>query len=135
MSCQIVDTDEIMSIQTYRHQLQALRQALQQLQSAVSRGGEGVQARTDEGVDVQCQFREAQQQFQQLVAIDISPEIMSQIAHLQPLQTEMNKQLRLLGIDVAFLQTARQSATSHQRQVQMGDRLLLLIQYCDRLLS
>jgi hypothetical protein len=46
--------------------------------------------------------------------------------HLQPLFTEMNRVLRLLGMDVAFLQTARQPQTRHQRQHQMLTKLTQL---------
>ncbi len=56
-------------------------------------------------------------------------------AKTQSYQTEINKQLRLLKIDLMFLQSARQAATSEQRWTMMGDRLHLLILYCDTLLS
>ena len=53
----------------------------------------------------------------------------------QSYQTEINKQLRLLKIDLMFLKSARQTATSEQRWATMSDRLHLLIIYCDTLLS
>lgn len=53
----------------------------------------------------------------------------------QSLQVEMNKQLRLLAIDVTFLQAAKQGATRQQRQQQIQERLTLLIQYCKALLE
>ena len=53
----------------------------------------------------------------------------------QSYQTEINKQLRLLKIDLMFLKAARQVATSEQRWAMMGDRLHLLILYCATLLS
>ncbi|NJR38668.1 MAG: heterocyst frequency control protein PatD [Leptolyngbyaceae cyanobacterium CSU_1_4] len=40
----------------------------------------------------------------------------------QSYQTEINKQLRLLSIDLIFLKSARQSATHDQRWNLMGDR-------------
>ena len=45
-------------------------------------------------------------------------------------QVEMDKQLRLLNMDVMFLQTARQSATGVQRLRQVSDRVSTLIRYC-----
>jgi len=56
-------------------------------------------------------------------------------ANIQSYQTEINKQLRLLEIDLMFLKAARQAATSEQRWKMMGDRLNLFIFYCDTLLS
>lgn len=53
----------------------------------------------------------------------------------QSYQTEINKQLRLLEVDLLFLKAARQAATSEQRWAMMSDRLHLLILYCDTLLS
>lgn len=53
----------------------------------------------------------------------------------QSYQTEINKQLRLLEIDLMFLKTARQVTTSEQRWALMGDRLHLLGIYCETLLS
>jgi hypothetical protein len=53
----------------------------------------------------------------------------------QSYQTEINKQLRLLETDLMFLKAARQPATSEQRWRMMGDRLHLLVLYCDALLS
>ncbi|HEY9807688.1 MAG TPA: heterocyst frequency control protein PatD [Candidatus Obscuribacterales bacterium] len=54
---------------------------------------------------------------------------------VQSYQIEMNKQLKLMGTDVMFLQAARQSSTAQQRQVQISDRLNLLIGYCNVLLQ
>lgn len=54
---------------------------------------------------------------------------------VQSYQTEMSKQLRLMGMDVMFLQAARQTATFQQRQVQISDRLTMLSGYCDVLLQ
>jgi hypothetical protein len=56
-------------------------------------------------------------------------------AKAQSYQTEINKQLRLLKIDLMFLKASRQAATSEQRWAMMGDRLHLLTLYCDTLLS
>lgn len=50
-------------------------------------------------------------------------------------QVEIDKQLRLLELDVRFLHVARQSETAVQRQAQMCDRVRLLMHYCDRLFN
>ncbi len=54
---------------------------------------------------------------------------------LRSLHTEMAKQLKLLTMDVNFLQVARQPSTIQQRQTQMGDRLQQLARYCNAALS
>lgn len=54
---------------------------------------------------------------------------------IQSIQTEINKQLRLLTMDTMFLKTARQSETSQQRQQQMADRIDLLLRYCEAILA
>ena len=53
----------------------------------------------------------------------------------QAYRVEMDKQLRLLAMDVMFLQAAKQATTMQQRLNTMGDRLTTLIRYCDALLS
>jgi hypothetical protein len=50
-------------------------------------------------------------------------------------QIEIDKQLRMLEMDLMFLKTARQVATSQQRWQMMGDRLRLLGAYCDGILA
>jgi hypothetical protein len=47
----------------------------------------------------------------------------------------MSKQLRLLAIDVMFLQGARQASTAQTRLQTISDRLTTLIQYCDAIIQ
>lgn len=54
---------------------------------------------------------------------------------VQAYHTEMSKQLRLLQTDVMFLQAARQTETAQKRQLQINDRLTMLMGYCDVLLQ
>ena len=54
---------------------------------------------------------------------------------VQSVQVEINKQLRLLGVDALFLQTSRQRSTTEQRQQQVYDRLQTLIRYCEAVLQ
>jgi len=48
---------------------------------------------------------------------------------------EINKQLRLLGADIKLLKISRQTETLHKRINQAGDRLTLLLTYCDRIVE
>lgn len=82
-------------------------------------------------VSLQAAFLEAQQLFQlQIAGTDLSPLDAAIATKLQSLFVEINKQLRLIGVDLMFLQAARQPATTQKRQKQMGDRLQLLLTYC-----
>ncbi|MCC5657381.1 heterocyst frequency control protein PatD [Nostoc sp. XA010] len=56
-------------------------------------------------------------------------------SRVQSYQTEISKQLRLLAIDVMFLQGARQASTAQTRLQTISDRLTTLIQYCDAILQ
>ncbi len=58
------------------------------------------------------------------------------VAHqVQSFNVEIDKQLRLLSMDVMFLQAAKQPSTTEQRLNQMRDRLTLLLRYCHGLLA
>lgn len=54
---------------------------------------------------------------------------------LQSYQTEISKQLRLLEIDVIFLQGSRQASTAKHRLDAIGDRLATLIEYSNAILQ
>lgn len=54
---------------------------------------------------------------------------------VQSYHVEIDKQLRLLEMDIMFLQAARQAATNEQRRQQVRDRLATLQRYCDALLG
>jgi hypothetical protein len=54
---------------------------------------------------------------------------------VQSIQVEIDKQLKLLGLDGMFLQAAKQPSTVKQRLNQASDRLTLLIRYCEILLN
>ncbi len=78
----------------------------------------------------------AQQFFQQQIVTldpqDLSPQEESKI---RSYQTEISKQLQLVGMDVIFLQAARQQATAANRQMQLADRIQTLIRYCNTILE
>jgi hypothetical protein len=81
-------------------------------------------------------FHALQQFFQQtILSLDLDALDPGTATQIQSVQIEINKQLRLLGTDIPFLQAARQSATTQQRQTQIRDRITLLLRYCDMLLA
>lgn len=67
---------------------------------------------------LQSTFLALQQIFQDQI-LPLATARAAEAITLQPLLTELNRTLRLLAMDVAFLQTARQPATQQQRQRQM----------------
>lgn len=81
-------------------------------------------------------FLEAQQFFQQqIVSLDAGELEASDESRVRSYQTEISKQLRLLGMDVMFLQAARQEETVKDRQMQLVERLKTLQGYCDAILE
>lgn len=113
----------------YREPYTVFQSQLEQLQQNIGQVSPDPRA-------LQTQFLETQRCFQdRILSLNeeaLAPEVSGKI---QSIQTEINKQLRLLAMDVLFLQSARQSATAQQRQKQMGDRLQLLRQYCEAVLG
>lgn len=77
---------------------------------------------------LQQQFLQAQQfyQTQLLPTLMASPSAEGLISY----QTEINRALRLLGLDVSFLQSAKSSVTVQKRQAQMLERLKTLLEFC-----
>ncbi|MBW4661516.1 MAG: heterocyst frequency control protein PatD [Drouetiella hepatica Uher 2000/2452] len=78
----------------------------------------------------------AQTYFQEQI-LSVEPETFepAEASRIYSFQVEINKQLRLLNTDLMFLQTARLSATQSQRRQQIGDRLTLLLRYCEGILD
>ncbi|MGF1491313.1 MAG: heterocyst frequency control protein PatD [Microcoleaceae cyanobacterium] len=52
---------------------------------------------------------------------------------VQPFLTETHRQLRLLTMDMQFLQASRQASTTQQRLAQIKQRIATLIEYCDQI--
>ncbi|WP_327331748.1 heterocyst frequency control protein PatD [Calothrix rhizosoleniae] len=73
-----------------------------------------------------------QQQILTLAPEDTENQNLSQI---NSYHTEISKQLRLLEMDMIFLQGARQTTTVQTRLQAINDRLNTLIQYCDAILK
>jgi hypothetical protein len=103
------------------------RQRIDQLQT--------IAAQTGAIAEFQDIFSQAQQTEKGLAASERIHVEKAGEDKVQSYQTEINKQLRLLEIDLMFLRTARQAATTGQRWKMVSDRLQLLIIYCDALLS
>jgi len=77
---------------------------------------------------LQQQFLQAQQfyQTQLLPTLLASPSAEGLVTY----QTEINRALRLLGMDVSFLQSAKNAVTLQKRQAQMRQRLNTLLEFC-----
>ncbi len=113
-----------------------LRQHYQEFQQRVQALQAFVLTSNPDGAMLQNQFQQIQQLFQQtIVASDWDESMPDNAANVQSFHTEINKQLRLLGMDVMFLRTARQSATYQKRQQQMSDRLGMVLTYCQALMG
>lgn len=79
-----------------------------------------------------------QQLFQQGLPIETPAETPAEnnlSEKLQPLQIEINKQMRLLETDAIFLKAARQPMTVEQRCQQIRTRVSLLLRYCEAILQ
>ncbi|NEQ31692.1 MAG: heterocyst frequency control protein PatD [Leptolyngbya sp. SIO4C5] len=85
---------------------------------------------------LQIHFLRLQQDFQQQI-LPLADRHLTAAAQtqLQAYQTEMNRLMRLLAVDISFLQAARQSAKQQQRQAQIQQRLMSLNQFCEALLA
>ncbi|MBD2090900.1 heterocyst frequency control protein PatD [Microcoleus sp. FACHB-1515] len=112
-----------MSIDAFRQSYAALHQQLEQFQAI---------AVQDDPQWMRTSFARIQQDFQQIVqqfdAIDLPHPIPA-------CQTEISKQLRLLGMDVMYLQAARLSTTADNRRSQLLDRVEMLKGFCETVLS
>lgn len=98
-------------------------QVLQQLQ------------RSDTPIDASQlhQFFLAAQQFfqQQILSLDASDLNQDTQSRIRSYHTEISKQLRLLEMDIKFLQAAKAKETATTRQLQISDRLKTLQSYCE----
>lgn len=118
----------MLSKNIYQH-YQQFKQLLQELQTVATQGNLDRTA-------LLATFGEAQQFFAgQIMGSDSDgldpPETPLEQSYL----TEIHKQLRLLGMDIKFLQASRVLATAQTRQTAASDRINTLIRYCDALLE
>lgn len=112
----------------YYQSYKQFAQMLSDLHEAIAKAPEDVQA-------LRQSFLAAQQFFtQQIVSLDSNELEPTDEPRVRSYQTEISKQLQLLGIDVMFLQAARQQQTAQNRQRQISQRLQTLISYCNSVL-
>jgi hypothetical protein len=111
---------------SYRQAYLAFQQVLQQMEDHLQQG---------DPTTIRQSIQTAQALLQQILALDVATLTATEAIKVQSLQTEINKQLRLLSTDLMFLQTARLAETIAQRQQQMGDRLTILQRYCEAILT
>lgn len=82
------------------------------------------------------QWHEIQETFeQQIMTLTPSASTANFLAIWQSYLTEMHRQMRLIAIDLRFLKAARQTTTAQTRRKQTRERLQILIQYCDAILT
>ena len=118
----------ILSENSY-HRYQELQQALEDLQKTAA------QDNLDRA-GLAAEYQKVQQFFgNQIMRADSGELDQSETPPEQSYLTEIHKQLRMLGTDVAFLQASRQPATATARQTAAIARLNTLIGYCDALLQ
>lgn len=81
-------------------------------------------------------FVQAQQVFQQEVMPLTSDELAEDaIARFVLVQTEIHRNIRLLGTDLMFLRSSKQATTSAQRLIIVRDRIKNLIGFCQAMLT
>ncbi|NJR50575.1 MAG: heterocyst frequency control protein PatD [Leptolyngbyaceae cyanobacterium CSU_1_3] len=115
--------------QSHSQQYQEFQQILQQLEQFVDRP-------TCDRAVLKSKILETQEFFhKQIKSLDIEALEAEMAYRSRSLQVEMDKQLRLLNMEVMFLQTARQLATSQHRLSQIKERLRTLGEYCGVMLS
>lgn len=111
----------------YRQPYDQLKQLLERLK---------IQIPTIAASDLMTHTIEIQQFFQQhILSVSLDELSAADAYQVHSYQVEINKQLRLLNIDLTFLKAARSPATVAQRQQQLSDRLNILVSYCDALLE
>lgn len=112
-----------MSIEAFQAAYTALQQQIEQFQAI---------ALQEDPMWMRTSFARIQQDFQQILqqfeSIDLPHPIPA-------CQTEISKQLRLLGMDVMYLQAARLSTTADNRRSQLLDRVEVLKGFCHTILS
>ena len=108
---------------------QTFKQDLDAMQQILAQPDDNRLALKTKAAALQRYFREL---LLSLPLHDLAPALQDWV---QSYHVEIDKQLKLLGVDVLFLQAARQSATTQQRQQQMHDRLDILQRYCEALLG
>jgi len=115
---------------------EALRQHCLTLQNQVGDLRSQLGAETASGAGFKLALEPINQTFQtQLQLFDGFAGDANLAQQIQTIHTELNKQIRLLSVELTFLQSARQPATRQQRLAQVHDRLDQIQSYCTVLLT
>ncbi|WP_206757286.1 heterocyst frequency control protein PatD [Coleofasciculus sp. FACHB-1120] len=115
--------------QSYQQRYQELLTALEQLLHTITATHQEREAIAEKFQHVKQVF---EQQITTLTGDELDPEIEPR---WRSFQTEIYRALRLLEMDMTFLQASRRSATANPRQAAIGDRLSTLMSYCQALLQ
>ena len=110
--------------QTYLDLIRDLQKRLEILQSAIALQPDLAPAIAQDWL----RFHGEIQRFFQAELVNTNLEITAQNLSLQ---VEIDKQLKMLGVDLTMLQTARSPATWRKRHQQACDRFVLLNRYCE----
>ncbi|MCT7984597.1 heterocyst frequency control protein PatD [Laspinema sp. A4] len=111
-------------------------QCYQNLMQALSQLSETVNGPNPDQATVRASTLEIQQLFQdQILSLGMDELEPGMVSLVQSFQTELHKQIRLLGNDVIFLVSARQAETRERRWSEVRDRLKGCIGYCEAILS
>ncbi|MEM6591491.1 MAG: heterocyst frequency control protein PatD [Cyanobacteria bacterium P01_C01_bin.73] len=112
------------------------QQIFEAFSTAIESVGQQAKAANPDAAELRSHFLSCQQQFQrQILSLDPSELGTESAQEIQRCQTEMNRLMRLLGTDISFLQTARQSTTRQQRQAQICQRIEQLQNFCQGILT
>ncbi len=116
--------------QDYQDRYQTLSQSLQALHYQITQANPDL-------MGLRSQFLETQQWFQQqIIGLEVDDQLeAADESTVRSHNTEINKHLRLLGMDLTFLQAAKQSITIQQRQAQIRDRIQMLLTFCQNVLT
>ena len=111
----------------HNQQYQKLSQLLNQLQQGVAEEQQG---------KILAMNKEVQKFFEiQIISLDNSQLDQSTASQVKSYLTEMHKELRLLNLDVTFLQASRNPKTTQTRLATIKTRLETLIGYCLNILG
>lgn len=118
-----------MDLSLFQHRYQQLKSQLQQLRTDLPSLGEQKGQAPQRG---QALLQFWQQQF-----ATESGEILPETAYpsWRSLQTELHRELRLINVDLMFLENSHVAVTKDQKRREIGDRLTRLEQYCTQILS
>ena len=86
--------------------------------------------------ELRSALTELQKEFQgEICTLNLDDLSDSEAHRVRSIWVEIDKQLRLLGMDISFVQAARQPETLQKRLAQMQERLKMLMSYCEALLG